>query len=220
MNRSPQRSSVAPRSSDPSLRHDARMTSPSSAPTTAGRPWSSTSRAATRPTMPTLHGPWTMLAAVPGDVGDPGSRLGHDRAGQVAAGDIGRLERVGKRPRFGGIVGQQELGRLGAPRPSGRRRSGAGRARTRPSRGQRAMARRVPARAARRRPAEGSAAAVPGPIARSPGSRRRSGRRRPRSRSSPDPPGRAPPAGPPGRSARSSWAILNATPLPASRRSG
>ncbi len=56
--------------------------------------------------------------------------------------------------------------------------------------------------------------------ARSPGSRRRPARRRRRCRSSPGRPGRAPPADPPGWSARSSWAILKATPLPASRRSG
>ena len=46
----------------PSLRHDARMTGPSSAPTTAGRPRSSTSRDATSPTIPTGHGPRTIVA--------------------------------------------------------------------------------------------------------------------------------------------------------------
>ena len=64
MKRSAQRSRVAPRSSDPSLRHEARTTSPSSAPTTAGRPRSSASRAATSPTIPTLHGPRTTVAAL------------------------------------------------------------------------------------------------------------------------------------------------------------
>ena len=43
----------------PSLRHDARMTSPRSAPTTAARPRSSASRPATSPMIPTPHGPWT-----------------------------------------------------------------------------------------------------------------------------------------------------------------
>ena len=66
MNRSAHCSSVAPRSSEPSLRHEARTTSPSSAPTTAGRPRSSASLAATRPTIPTLHGPRTMVAAPTG----------------------------------------------------------------------------------------------------------------------------------------------------------
>src|SRR3954447_2105140 len=62
MNRSPEAVSVEARSSRPSLRHEARMTSPIRVPTTAGRPVSSASLPATRPMIPTGHGPWSSSA--------------------------------------------------------------------------------------------------------------------------------------------------------------
>ena len=121
MNRSAHCSSAAPRSSVPSLRHDARTTSPRSAPTTAGRPRSSASRAATRPTIPTAP-----RAAHDGravgrvDVRDGRPRLGDGGLHQVAPGQVGGLERIGVDGGLGRILGQQEAGRLERlPHPSG-----------------------------------------------------------------------------------------------------
>ena len=95
--------------------------SPSSAPTTAGRPSSSTSRAATSPTIPTLHGPWTTLAAAPGDAAAIARGLGHDRPGQVASRQVRGLEGIRVEARLGRIVGQQQArGLEGLTHPAGR----------------------------------------------------------------------------------------------------
>ena len=122
MNRSAQRSRVAPRSSDPSLRHEARTTSPSSAPTTAGRPRSSARRAATRPTMPTVHGPRTTRGGFAGlrrDRARASATAVFIRSRRVrlaasrASAWVGRLDRVARRA---------AAGRPRAPPPPDRRR--------------------------------------------------------------------------------------------------
>ena len=118
------------------------------------------------------------------------------------------------------VVGEQEPGGLERlPHPAGRvepRRDGE----RRRSRGRPRRVRSGRARGAPRSRAAARVAAAPARAGRSPGSRRRSARRRrpipivarsARSRAA---------AGPPGSSASSSWATLKATPLPARRRSG
>ena len=106
------------------------MTSPSSAPTTAGRPRSSTSRAATSPTIPTGHGPRTIVA--PGRwagsaVAAP-SAHGGARASAIAC--FVRSRRVelavsssaASAAASAAVLGEQEAGGHRAPRPPARRR--------------------------------------------------------------------------------------------------
>ena len=129
-------------------------TSPSSAPTTAGRPRSSASRAATSPTIPTLHGPRTTVAA-------GGRRLVDERPAPRRRAVFIRSRRsrlaassasaCGPRPRR--RRRRAAAGRPRAPPPPGRPRSAAARWRRRPSRG------RPPPASTR---ARSSSAAIPG----------------------------------------------------------
>ena len=232
MNRSAHSSSAAARSNPPALRHEARTTSPtrSSAPTTAGRPRRSASRDATSPTIPTGHGPWTRIAGPARS-----RRLGRDCRGTSASAShvvsvVSVASREVRRRRaspasavgLGRVVGQQERAPRRAASP------------TRPAaliRG--AMANATVSRSAvgrRDRPRARRSAAMPAAAPR----RIRS---RPEPRDGPvlaedrrdvrDRPDRGevgqvqrPPPGRPARSTSSSWASLNATPLPARRRSG
>ena len=199
------RSRASPRSIVPALRHEARIVSPRSAPTTAGRARSSASREATRPTMPTGHGPWTIAAGRSGSGGDDGSGLGHGGRHQVAPGGVGGLQVGGvdgrgrrrHRP-AGGAAASQRLphppGRV-EPRGDGERHAI-----------EVDVRRGEPGRIEQRGDARAAApsAAAPGRAGRWPGSRRRSARRPRPSRSSRGRPGRGPPR--PGRSSRAAAA--------------
>ena len=204
----------------PSLRHDARMTSPRSAPTTAARPRSSASRAATSPTIPTPHGPRTRVA------GASGSSATRARASATAAfmrsrrSPFASLEGIGMGGRPRRRRRPAGVGPPPSPRPtrpaalsrgasanetvSRSTRAGATRARSSraamPGRGA-DRSRSRPSRAiARFSPTIGATSATVPIVARSV-----------RARAA---------AGPPGTSRRSSWATLKATPLPARRESG
>ena len=123
MNRSRRRSSVAPRSSRPSLRHDARIDVAQLGADDRRSPGSSTRRDATSPTIPTGHGPRTIVTAVAPVAGDRRRGLGHRRL------VLAHRRRV----RLRAPCSQRELGREPVRlRPD--RRSGAGRPRRPPRR--------------------------------------------------------------------------------------
>ena len=152
---------------------------------------------ATRPTMPTAHGPANDRGVVRRLVGHRGTSLRDGDLHEVAPRQVGRLEGVGVQRGLGRVVGQQEPRRLeGLAHPAGGieargegerdgleiDRSGA----TRPARGE------------PRGPAGGRGGVAPGRSGRSPGSRRRAA---PRPRPSRWSRGRRGPARPPGRPA-------------------
>ena len=88
------------------------MTSPSSAPTTAGRPSSSTSLRGHETDDPDAPRSVDDAGRRPGRGRDHRPRLGHDGAGEIPTGDVRGFERIGVEPGFDGIVGQQEPRRL------------------------------------------------------------------------------------------------------------
>ena len=97
------------------------MIGPRSAPTIAGRRRSSTSRDATSPTIPTGHGPWTIVAAA------SSTASGDVRASaiavfeQVAARGVRRLEDRGELGGLGLVLGQEQARRVERlPHPAGR----------------------------------------------------------------------------------------------------
>ena len=147
-------------------------------------------------------------------------RLGDGRLHEVPPRRVGGLECLGTLGRLGRILGQQQAGRLrGLPHPPGGVEPWGDRERDRFEVHRiRPRARNAPAV----RPARGAARAASrrARAGRSHGSRRRSGRRRRPCRSSRGRPVPAPPRGLPAPPSRIRQASLNATPLPASRRSG
>ena len=168
----------------PSLRHDARTTSPSSAPTTAGRPRSSASRAATSPTMPTRPRPRTTVAGIGRRPRrrPPGPRRPPSSSGRGGPGWPPRARRRGSPASAGSSASSSRAASRASP--------------TRPaalSRGARANDDRLEVDRRRARSGPLEQRRDPGPrrafgaararAARSPGSRRRSARRRRRSRS-------------------------------------
>ena len=208
---------AAPRSTDPSLRQDARIVSRGPRQRRPDGARSSARRAATSPTMPTGHGPWTIGApARSGARAGERTRLRHRRLGQVAARLVGGLEGSACVAASAASASSSRAASRASPtRPAafkrGARRTRACRGRRRPARPRRARAGLRTgrgSRAHRSSPSRAMARFSPtiGPRRR-PADRREIGQLESRLRSTRQP-------------ARSSWATLKATPLPASRASG